>query len=367
MTLLRGYTAEAEDAYADALALVKDHGEVPQIFPVLRSLGSFHGFRGEFAKAIGLRERDPPARRRQGRREHARRRLRDARRGHRVRRAARDRPRVPRPGDRGLRERRLPPRRFRLGTRPAGVVPDDVGVLPLAAGLPGSRGRAGRSRGRLATEIDHPYSLAYAYYHAGFLHLWRREPEIVGSGRPPRSASPRRAICRSGGRSATVCWAPRRARSADPTEGIRQIADGLDQYHGPRTPPVFWPMSASCRPGPTSTPGARPRVRADRRGPRDRRRRRDVAPLFHIVRGDLSMLGSEPDTAAATASTSAHSRWRRDSARGCRSSERPCGLSGRRRQGSVQVGWTPYERSTRTFTEGFETRDLVEATELLAI
>ena len=64
MTLLRGYTAEAEDAYTEALALVQEHGEVPQIFPVLRSLGSFHGFRGEFDKGIEVRERDPPARRR---------------------------------------------------------------------------------------------------------------------------------------------------------------------------------------------------------------------------------------------------------------------------------------------------------------
>ena len=45
ITLLRGYTAEAEDAYAEALALVKEHGEVPQLFPVLRNLGSFYGYR----------------------------------------------------------------------------------------------------------------------------------------------------------------------------------------------------------------------------------------------------------------------------------------------------------------------------------
>ena len=52
ITLLRGYTAEAEDAYAEALALVKEHGEVPQLFPVLRNLGSFYGYRGELDKAI---------------------------------------------------------------------------------------------------------------------------------------------------------------------------------------------------------------------------------------------------------------------------------------------------------------------------
>src|SRR4029079_2738144 len=31
----------------------------------------------------------------------------------------------------------------------------------------------------LSDELGHPYSSAYARFHSGFLHLWRREPEIV--------------------------------------------------------------------------------------------------------------------------------------------------------------------------------------------
>jgi hypothetical protein len=31
----------------------------------------------------------------------------------------------------------------------------------------------------VATELEHPLSLAYGLYHAGYLHLWRREPELV--------------------------------------------------------------------------------------------------------------------------------------------------------------------------------------------
>src|SRR4029079_16637072 len=52
ITLLRGFGSDAEDAYAEALALVKTHGEVPQWFPILRNLGSFHGLRGEFEKGM---------------------------------------------------------------------------------------------------------------------------------------------------------------------------------------------------------------------------------------------------------------------------------------------------------------------------
>ena len=31
----------------------------------------------------------------------------------------------------------------------------------------------------VATELEHPLSLAYGLYHAGYLHLWRREAELV--------------------------------------------------------------------------------------------------------------------------------------------------------------------------------------------
>jgi hypothetical protein len=31
----------------------------------------------------------------------------------------------------------------------------------------------------LATELEHPFTLAYALFHTGFLHLWRREPELM--------------------------------------------------------------------------------------------------------------------------------------------------------------------------------------------
>ena len=43
----KGYTEEAEQAYARALELCESAGEVPQLFPVLRGLGSFYGLRRE--------------------------------------------------------------------------------------------------------------------------------------------------------------------------------------------------------------------------------------------------------------------------------------------------------------------------------
>ena len=159
ITLLRGYSAEAEDAYAEALALVKEHGEVPQLFPVLRNLASFHGYRGEFDKAIEYANEILRLADAQDDASMRVERLHVPRREHRVRRRPRGRARVPRPGDRRVRERRLPAAEAAPRARPAGVVPDDVGLLPVAPRLPGSRGRASRAGDR-ARDRHRPSVLA---------------------------------------------------------------------------------------------------------------------------------------------------------------------------------------------------------------
>ncbi|MDP8928965.1 MAG: hypothetical protein M3O70_10420, partial [Actinomycetota bacterium] len=51
---IRGYTAEVEEAHSRALALLEEAGGVRQRFPVLRSLASFHLYRGEFDKAAAV-------------------------------------------------------------------------------------------------------------------------------------------------------------------------------------------------------------------------------------------------------------------------------------------------------------------------
>ena len=179
LTLLRGYTGEAEDAYVEALALLQDHPDVPLLFPVLRNLASFHGFRGEVDKAL----------------EYGRQILRLA--------EAEGDPGMRVDGNfiigsntgfagdlatglghldeaiRAFESDGFRPRRFRLGL--------DVRVSCLTSSgfflwLMGRTDEAVVRADRavaLATELDHPYSLAYGLFHSGFLHLWRREPEIL--------------------------------------------------------------------------------------------------------------------------------------------------------------------------------------------
>jgi hypothetical protein len=49
----KGYTPEVEEVYARTLELFEGR-QVPQLFPVLRNLGNFYNFRGEFDNATRM-------------------------------------------------------------------------------------------------------------------------------------------------------------------------------------------------------------------------------------------------------------------------------------------------------------------------
>ncbi len=291
MMLLRGYTAEAEQAYTEALALVQEHGEVPQVFPILRSLGSLSRVPRRVRQGDPVRERDHPTRRRRGRREHDRRRLLDARFEHRVQRAARDRPRLPRPGDRRIRGRRLPAATAASRARPAGVVPDDVGRS--SCGCWATRIR--RSGGPTARWRWRPNSTTRT--------RWRTPSTTPGistsgarSGRWSRIAPPR--ALRVAETSDLPIWrgardVPRRRRDERPRpargghppddrwpESVRGHANAagllaIDPVHASR--------------GSRRRRHARARLRTDRRGPQPGRpRRRARAAVPHRPRGSVA-------------------------------------------------------------------------------
>lgn len=339
--------------------------EVPQLFPVLRSLASFHGFRGDFDKGIGYANEIL--------------RLADAQ------------------GDPNMRIDGLfvlgsytgfigqletglgyldeaieafesggyRPRRLRLGV--------DARVACLTASnfflwLLGYPDRAVARADRavaIAAEIDHPYSLAYALYHSGFLHLWRREPDLVNE----RAIATQRV---AEANDLSIWWALSRcllgaATSAlgNPEEGLRQMAEGLDHYQGLRTPPVFWPLirlmqAGACVDARTSNAGFRLIDEALGLTEADD----PMLSLFDVVRGDLSLVAPDPDVAAATASYErAYAVAERFGARmpQLRAATRLCRVA------------TDADRSKRlealravlgTFTEGFATHDLREASVL---
>jgi predicted ATPase/class 3 adenylate cyclase len=365
LTLLRGYTGEAEDAYVEALALFEGRREVPQLFPILRNLASFHGFRGELDKAMAYANQI--------------RRLADAQ-GDASMRVDGNFLLGSDTGFAGRLQEGLSlldeairdfesdayrPRRFRLGV--------DVRVATLTTSgfflwLLGHPDRAVERADRavaLANELDHPYSLAYGLFHSGFLHHWRREPELVAA-RATRAVSVAEASDLPIWRALGTCLiGAATSASGRPADGLRQIADGLDQYQDLRTPPVFWPFVRFIQGGAhvdAGTPGpglALIDEAIQLGGPNP------IAPLFHIVRGDLSLVGPSPDPAAATEC------YERAFALAGQLDSRTPQLRAATRLARIA---TDAERADRLatlralharFTEGFGTPDLMEAAQLL--
>jgi len=366
MTLLRGYTGEAEDAYVEALAIAKEHGEVPQQFPVLRALASFYGFRGEFDKGI----------------EYAHEILRLA--------DAQDDANMRVDGwfllggysgfmgelasGLGYLDRAIAtfetagyrPRRLRFGVDSRVSCLAATGFFLWFTGFPDRAVQRADRAVAIATDIDHPYSLAYALYHSGFLHLWRGEGELVRN----RAASARHVAEATDSpiwRALATCLAgAATSMLGRPVEGLREIDDGLDQYGGLRTPPVFWPMirfmqaSAHVHAG-TAAPGF---ALIDEAIEVEGQDTPDSA-LFHVVRGDLSLLDPDRNVAAATRSYekafSVASRFGEPMLQ-LRAAVRLCRIA------------TDDDRAARletlravhsTFTEGHATPDLLEARQLL--
>jgi predicted ATPase/class 3 adenylate cyclase len=366
LTLLRGYTGEAEDEYVGALALLKDHPDVPLLFPVLRSLASFHGFRGEVDKAIAYAnqilvladaEGDPSMRvdgefiigadtgfggdlqRGLGYLDEA------------IRAFESD----------GYR-----PRRYRLGLDVRVSCLTTSGFFLWLLGHPDRAVERADRAVEIATEIDHQYSLAYGLFHSGFLHLWRREPERVAA----RATAAMRVAETSGlpiWRALGTCLLGAATSSLGrPADGLRQIGDGLEQYQDLRTPPVFWPFIRFIQGGAhveagTPGPGLGFMDEAIALGGPDN----PTAPLFHIVRGDLSLAGPSPDVAAAAACYERGLEMaRRLGSRTpqLRALTRLCRIASDEERGQRR---DELHALHATFSEGHATPDLREAAELL--
>jgi predicted ATPase len=237
-----GYTQEVEEAYTRALGLFEGQRELPQLFPVLRGLATFYNYRAEFDKGAEIgREilrladaRDDASMRADGHLvlgsslvlQH------DLHGGldHLDKAIA------------SFESERHRPRRFRLGNNP-GVASLTTSALTLwMLGFPDrARERATRAVA-LATELEHPFSLAYALFHAGFLHLWRREPELMRDravGVLDIADEHDLQIWRALG---TCLLGAAKTGLGHSEEGLAEIRDGIALYNGLRTPPVFWPL-----------------------------------------------------------------------------------------------------------------------------
>jgi predicted ATPase len=222
----------------------------------------------------------------------------------------------------------------------------------------------------LATEIDHPYSRAYALYHSGFLHHWRREPEVVRD-RAARVLDVAEArdlpVWRALGR-VLQGWVT--SAFGDGERGLAEIDDGLALYQGLRTPPVFWPLvrflhASACFEAARPADGlALLREAAEQSGSDA-----ILSPLFHILRGDLLTATGGQDGAAPAAYVQAFEVASRYDERlpQLRALTRLIKLGG----GGDGEGGDRQRHTTRlrqlydTFAEGLSTPDLRDAAEIL--
>jgi predicted ATPase/class 3 adenylate cyclase len=94
----------------------------------------------------------------------------------------------------------------------------------------------------LAHRLDHPYTSAYALFHSGLLHLWRREPDLVLD-RAIRLLDVADAYdLRIWSAIGSCLQGAAQARLGQADQGLTALRDGMTQYQGLVSPPVFWPM-----------------------------------------------------------------------------------------------------------------------------
>ena len=368
LTLLRGYTGEVEDAYARALALFDRDQQPPQLYPVLRGLYSFHGFRAEFDKSMEI--------------AHEMLRLADAQKDPSMRidayaglgstlAFAGDLEAGLLYLDKGIETfetHRYQPRRLHLGIDPRISTLTTSGFLLFLLGRPDSAVRRADRAIALAQELDHPYSLGYALYHSGFLHHWRREPGIVKD-RATRVLEVVEVndlpIWRALG---TCLLGAATSALGDADEGIRLITEGLAWYRDLRTPPMFWPLIRFLQAG-TYAQARKPAEglalieEAMQLAGEDNM----LAPLFLVLRADLQLLLPDPDLDVAIGSCE-------------RAIEMASGMKERMPQlqaamrlariassAQEREAWLEAVRGVYvTFDEGFDAPDLADAANMIA-
>ncbi|HEX2159934.1 MAG TPA: adenylate/guanylate cyclase domain-containing protein [Actinomycetes bacterium] len=363
----KGYTPEVEEVYARTLELFEGQ-QVPQLFPVLRNLASFYNFRGEFDKGSRMAE----AILRLADQQQDASMLVDA---HLLVGAnlafVDDLHAGLEHLDKAIayfRSEPYPAGRYRLGNNPG------VACLATSAFILWILGHPDRALQRadeavaVATELEHPPSLAYALYHAGYLHLWRREAELVRD----RADMLLRLVDDHDypiWRALGTCL-----RGAADTamgqveEGLAKVRQGVDLYQGLKAPPVFWPMLRSLEAGAHAQAGRA----ADGLAMIDealeiagRGAGTTMLPELQLLKGDLLLAapegdGADPEPWFEQAFTIAQRLGARMSQ--LRAAVRLCRL---RLDRDGATSGTQLRAVYGTFAEGFATADLTEARALL--
>ena len=244
---LRGYTEEVERLYREALALTEATGAVPKRLPVLRSLATFHLLRGEIDKTLALgrqvlelaEEQNDPSLEVEGHLLVG--------------------PPLAFMGDiaTGLqhldraiemfdpdRDGRAP---FRLGPNPGVAAAAISALIHWVAGYPETSAARGQKAIELASQLRHPYSLAYGTFHVTLLDVW--------NGQMAQAHARAAEVIKVAEEHDYQIWQAlglvlrgvATAALGDPREGLALTERGTALYQNLRTPPIFWPQILGLR------------------------------------------------------------------------------------------------------------------------
>jgi predicted ATPase/class 3 adenylate cyclase len=244
----KGYSREVEEAYATALQPFEGR-ELPQLFPVLRSLASYYIHQSEFDKGAQI--------------------------GREILRLA---------------ERQQDTGMLVDGHQVLGICLPNLEGIPVAlehleeaialfrAGTPGSRPfRLGNNAGvtcfttsaffhwqlgypdkavaraeealTLAARLEHPYSLTYVEFHCGLLRLWLRQPELVRKHAVQVLHLAQQYDFPLWRALGTCLLGIANAELGRAEEGLAQVNQGIALYQEMKTPPVFWPYLMAMNAG----------------------------------------------------------------------------------------------------------------------
>jgi predicted ATPase/class 3 adenylate cyclase len=361
LSAMEGYTDEVQAAYERLLNSLQG-ADVPQVYPVLRGLASLHTFRMENGKAVELgrqildladQERDVS--------------MRVA--GHMIVGSAlsfmgRVQDGLPdlETGAGLFESERGSGDWFRLGPDPRVACLTALSLLRWWDGTIETSMRRSAEAVALSRSGAHPSTIGYALHHASLLRLMRGEPEEAREHAVQVievATEHDLHIWRAVG---TVILGATTVALGRADEGLRWVREGLDRYRGLRTPPVFWPFllhvtaNACAQAGETDL-GLAAVDEALSLVPQ-------MADL-HLAKGDL-LLRADPGLAEAEFEQA----WAAAQAWGAatsalRAAIRLCRMSGGSSRDVAKARRARLDEVLRTFTEGSEYRDLVEARELL--
>jgi adenylate cyclase len=368
----KGYTEEAEQAYVRALELAESAGEVSQLVSALRGLASLYNFRNETDKARRLGERMLDLAERLGDVDMKIEGLLVT--GYNS--AFSGNPQL------GLEQiekgialyssQRQPARRIGIGPN-TGVVALNVSALFLwTGGYPDRAYNRAAEAIALARKLNHPYSLTYAQFHNGLLNMWLKNYEIARD-----SAEAVLELAETYGfqiwnaigsclRGAALVNIGRI------DEGLALTEQGLREYRGLKTPPVFWPLLLHLCAGAYGT-ASRPSdglplldeaMAAEKFSSGSSE---SLTPEFLSLKGDLLLALSSDNAAEAESLYQDAVNIAREVGAAMVELQAAIALSRLwRNQGKSEQAWELLSVAYSQITEGFTTADMKEAKAILA-